>query len=129
MPNRSKTERDTLITTAAGIFAKHTRDAKEIADILDTSERSIYRWAETPQWEKTLAAIGYDGERSFRVATTRDIQRDYGEIFDDARDLYLAAVQQGHSHWKAAGIVADRFGLQQQTILKWARRFGWRDNT
>lgn len=127
MANRSKTERDTLITTAAGIFAKHTRDAKEIASILDTSERNIYRWAETPQWEKTLADVGYEGERSFRVATTRDTQRDYGEVFEKARDLYITAVGQGHSNWKAAGIAAEKLGFQQKTVLRWARRFGWRN--
>lgn len=129
MANRSKVERNTLITTAAGIFAKHTRDAKEIADILDTSERNIYRWAETPQWEKTLADIGYEGERSFRVATTRDIKRDYGEVFEKARALYIAAVEHGHSNWKAAGIAAEELGLQQKTVLKWSRRFRWQDKT
>ena len=126
MPNRSKVERNALISTAAGIFAKHTRDAKEIAAILDTSERNIYRWAETPQWEKTLADIGYEGEGSFRVAARRDTKRDYGEVFEKARDLYSTAVQQGHSNWKAAGIAAEALGFQQRTVLKWARRFGWK---
>ena len=31
MANRSKAERDILITAAATLFAKHTRDANEIA--------------------------------------------------------------------------------------------------
>lgn len=126
MANRSKTERAALISTAAGIFAKHTRDAKEIAAILDTSERNIYRWAETPQWEKTLADIGYAGERSFRVSLRRDTKRDYGDVFEQARARYLAAVEQGHSNWKAAGIAAETLGFQQKTVLKWARRFGWK---
>ena len=46
MPKRSKAELDILITIAAGLFAIHTRDAKEIANLLDTSERSVHRWAE-----------------------------------------------------------------------------------
>ena len=40
MPKRSKAELDILITVAAGLFATHTRDAKEIANLLNTSERS-----------------------------------------------------------------------------------------
>lgn len=126
MGNRSEAERNTLITTAAVIFAKYTRDAKEIGNILGTSERNIHRWGKTPQWTKTLADIRYEGDRSFRVETTRDIQRDYGEILDDARELYLAAVDQGHSSWKATGIVEEKLGVNRRTVEKWALRFGWR---
>lgn len=129
MANRSEAERNTLITTAAGIFAKYTRDAKEIAAILDTSERNIHRWGKTPQWAKALVDIGYEGDRSFRVETTRDIQRDYADILDDARDLYLAAVDQGHSYWKATGIVEEKLGVNRRTVEKWALRFGWRVDT
>ena len=43
MPKRSKAETDILVTVAAGLFATHTRDAKEIANLLNTSERSVHR--------------------------------------------------------------------------------------
>ena len=45
MGNKSKSEMDILISVAAGLFATHTRDAKEIARILDTTERTVQRWA------------------------------------------------------------------------------------
>ena len=71
MPKRSKAELDILITVAAGLFATHTRDAKEIANLLDTSERSIHRWAEREKWEEVLQTLNYEGERNFRVKPTR----------------------------------------------------------
>ena len=71
MPKRSKAELDILITIAAGLFAIHTRDAKEIANLLDTSERSIHRWAEREKWEEVLQTLNYEGERNFRVKPTR----------------------------------------------------------
>ena len=37
MPKRSKAELEVLITAAARLFATHTRDAKEIANLLGTS--------------------------------------------------------------------------------------------
>ena len=65
MPKRSKAELDILITIAAGLFAIHTRDAKEIANLLDTSERSVHRWAEREKWEEVLQTLNYEGERNF----------------------------------------------------------------
>ena len=71
MPKRSKAELDILITVAAGLFATHTRDAKKIANLLDTSERSVHRWAEREKWEEVLQTLNYEGERNFRVKPTR----------------------------------------------------------
>ena len=71
MPKRSKAELDILITIAAGLFATHTRDAKEIANLLDTSERSVHRWAERDKWKEVLQTLNYKGERNFRVKPTR----------------------------------------------------------
>ena len=61
MPKRSKTELDILITVAAGLFATHTRDAKEIANLLDTSERSVHRWAKARIY----------GKKYYKPLTTR----------------------------------------------------------
>ena len=41
MPNKSRTETDIRITVAAGLFATYTRDAKEITNKLNTTERNI----------------------------------------------------------------------------------------
>lgn len=65
--NRSKNERDILITAAAGLFVQQGRDANLIADSLGTTPRTIYRWSKTDKWAEVLDALGYDGELNFRV--------------------------------------------------------------
>ena len=72
MPKRSKAELDILVTIAAGFFATHTRDAKEIASLLNTTERTVHRWAEREKWEEVLKTLGYKGERNFRVKPRRN---------------------------------------------------------
>lgn len=67
MGNRSQAEMAIHITAAAFYFVKHSRDAKEIADFVGTTARSINRWSETPKWHEVLNDLGYTGERNFRV--------------------------------------------------------------
>lgn len=71
MAKRSKAETDILVTVAAGLFATHTRDAKEIGKLLNTSERNVHRWAERDKWEEVLKTLNYEGERNFRVKPRR----------------------------------------------------------
>ena len=71
MPKRSKAELDIFVTVAAGFFATHTRDAKEIASLLNTSERTVHRWAKEDLWEEVLKTLDYKGERNFRVKPRR----------------------------------------------------------
>lgn len=71
MPKRSKAETDILVTIAAGLFALHTRDAKEIARLLNTTERTIHRWAVRDKWKEVLKTLNYEGERNFRVKPRR----------------------------------------------------------
>ena len=71
MPNRSKAEMDILVTTAAGLFVLYTRDAKEIARLLNTTERNVHRWAQRDKWEEVLQTLNYKGERNFRVKPRR----------------------------------------------------------
>lgn len=67
MANKSTAERNIDITSAARMFATQTRDAGEIAKALDTSIRTIHRYAETEKWDEVLRILGYKGERNFRV--------------------------------------------------------------
>ena len=67
MANKSAAERDIHISVAAWMFATQTRDAKEIAGLLKTTDRTIHRYAETQRWDEVLQILGYDGERNFRV--------------------------------------------------------------
>ena len=71
MANRSQAEKDILVTVAAWMFVHQTRDAKEIASALETSERTIHRWAKTESWENVLRSLEYEGERNFRVNPRR----------------------------------------------------------
>lgn len=66
-----KSKTDILVTTAAGLFVKHTRDAKEIAKLLNTTERTVHRWAQRDKWEEVLQTLNYKGERNFRVKPRR----------------------------------------------------------
>ena len=125
MANKSTAERNVEITVAAWTFATLTRDAKVIAATLDTTERNIYRLAETAQWDKTLRDIKYEGDRSFRVEPTRNTERDYGKLLYKTRDVYIAAKDQGNSNRKAAKITEEKLSMNHRTVLKWARRFGW----
>ena len=94
MANRSKAEREILITAAATLFAKHTRDANEIAFLLESSYRSIHRWSkEEPRWIEVLDTLGYEGERNFRVQPARDTQDNPN--FEKARIAYREAQKQG----------------------------------
>ena len=68
MGNKSKSRNGyphQLITWA--VRNLHTRDAKEIARTLDTTERTVQRWAEQEKWEDLLTILNYEGELNFRV--------------------------------------------------------------
>lgn len=69
-PRKAKT--DIRVTVAAGLFVKRTRDAKEIARLLNTTERTVHRWAERDKWEEVLQTLNYEGERNFRVKPRRN---------------------------------------------------------
>ena len=123
MPNKSKVETDIRITVAAGLFATYTRDAKEIADKLNTTERNIYRWAERARWKEVLDTLGYTGERHFRVRPARDMQA--SPDFEKARQAYRAAQDQGVPKHKLASTVGEQIGIKSERVREWARTFGW----
>lgn len=125
MPNRSKSERDIHIIAAASLFATLTRDAQEIADLLDTSKRSIHRWSKEPLWHQTLDTLGYEGERNFRVHPARDsVENPNFEVVETA---YLAAIEQGVPKHKRVSLVSEQTGVKDWTVRYWAGKFGWDD--
>lgn len=127
MPYRSKAETDILVTAGAALFATYTRDAKEIANLLNTSERSVHRWAERDKWEEVLQTLNYEGERNFRVKSSRDTESEAGEIFKKAREVYQEALRAGEPKHKLATIAGKAVGLPSRKIHDWAVRHGWRD--
>ena len=125
MGNRSKADIDIRITIAAGLFAIHTRDAKEIARLVDTSERNIHRWAEREKWEEVLAILGYTGERNFRVRPLRDPERENATVFENVKNAYIAARDHGTPKHKLATLVGKQIGISERKVRYWARKFGW----
>ena len=123
--NRSKQDRAKEIGKAARLFATKTRDAKEIAKQLNTSPRTIQRYARTPEWTAVLHALDYQGDTTFRVAKRRDIQRDNPELFEKTKAVYLKNAENAPSGWKCAGITADELNLNPRTIWNWAKTYGW----
>lgn len=71
MANKSTAERKIHITTAACLFVTYTRDAEKIGKVLNTTGRTVRRYAETEDWEDVLRTLNYEGERNFRVRPRR----------------------------------------------------------
>ena len=123
MPNRSKSERDIHIIAAASLFATLTRDAQEIADLLDTSKRSIHRWSKEAIWHQTLDILGYEGERNFRVQPARSIQDNPN--FETVESAYREAQAQGVPKHKRVSLVSEQTGVKDWNVRYWANKFGW----
>lgn len=67
MPKLYSGEKEIIIQSAAWLFAKHTRDAKEIAQRLGIGWRSVHNYAKTETWDNVLTTLKYEGVRNFRV--------------------------------------------------------------
>ena len=123
MSKKSKAEIDIRVTIAAGLFANYTRDAKEIARLLNTTERNIHRWAERQRWDEVLQILKYNGERNFRVRPARDMQS--SPDFEKAKTAYSRARENGIPKHKLATLVSNELGISYRTVLEWAKAFGW----
>ena len=122
MPRQTPIE---MIHGAAAIFAFVSRDIHTIAGYFDVKDRTIRRWAETPQWENALNVFGYEGERGFETQPLRDTQRDAGDTYEVAKSAYLEAVQNGIPPHQRASIVSQSAGITPRRARNWAKRFGW----
>ena len=112
---------------AAAIFAFITRDAEKIADYFSVTDATIKRWTKEPEWTKALDVFGYRGDRNLEVQPFRDIQREQGQTYQDARDAYQKAMRDGEPQHKWATIAGDAVGLPRRRIHEWAIKHGWRD--
>ena len=119
----TKAERNILITATATLFVRHTRDANEIAALLDTTNRSVHRWSKEPLWHEVLDTLGYEGERNFRVQPVRDIQGNPN--FVHVKTAYEQAQREGVPKHRRVRRVAEQTGVKDGTIRYWVRRYGW----
>ena len=114
------------IRHAAAYFALVSRHAATIANHFDVSTRTIHRWADDPEWQQTLDFLNIDeDQRSFEIQPYRDVDRESGDLVENARQIYQKAIREGHPPHKWVRITADTTGLSTPRIRNWAKRFGW----
>lgn len=115
------------IHCAATYFVFVSRDINEIAETFGTSDRTIRRWTEDPEWETALDACGYTGDKSFETQPYRDTERDAGQLFEKAREAYIVAVNSGEPKHRWATIAAEAVDLPRRRVHDWAMKHGWRE--
>ena len=125
MPRRTKAETDILITAAATLFARHTRDAGEIALMLDCAKSSVYRWWKSPLWTQVLDTLGYEGEKHFRVMPARDADRENAEAFEVVKTAYEQAQWDGVPRSRISRRVAEQTGVKYWKVREMARKYRW----
>ena len=131
MPYVKPEYRIAKIHMAAGLYVGFTRDAKIIAEKLNTTERNVLRWAKTPEWQTALEAVEYQGDTSFRVIPRgRNPKRENPEVFERAQVLYLQNFKEAKTGWQAAkmtadGLKAEGIEVSQRTIYNWADKYKW----
>ena len=114
------------IHCAAAYFIFVSRNINDIAAAFDTSDRTIRRWAEDPEWETALNACRYTGDRNFETQPYRDTERDAGRLFEAAREAYIVAVNSGEPKHRWATIAAEAVDLPRRRVHNWALKHGWR---
>ena len=112
---------------AAFIFAKITRSASEIADMLGITDKTVRRYTDDPQWDHALDELGYTGDRSFTSAKKRDAKRDTPEKYKQAYDLYVQHVKDNIPQHKIASRVGEKVELPASTVRRWAKLGNWID--
>lgn len=112
---------------AAAIFAERGGcSAKEIADILNVPVNSVYHYAKFPEWNDALDTLYYTGDRSFVKKSTRDIQKESGDLVAQARGIYTAERRtNGLNHKKAVSVVCETLPLKRRRVNEWAEKFEW----
>ena len=108
-------------------FANVSQDLTEIAEVTGLGERQIRRYAEIPEWDNALDVWKFTGDRTFATQPSRDAERDAGETFEKAREIYLDAMRAGTPKHKLARITAEHLGLYPERVRKWAQKYGWRE--
>ena len=115
------------IRAAAYYFVYVSRNIKRIASDFGVVERTIRKWEKLDEWTEVLDACGYKGDRSFEVQPYRDTERDAGDEFRKAREVYLEALNAGEPRHTLARLTEEKTGIKRKKVGEWARKYGWRD--
>lgn len=116
------------IHVAASYFATQSRDIKQIARLINVSERTIRRWSKDDEWQKALEILGHDKGLSFKIKPKRDTIRDAGDLYDKAFKAYNEAIKNGEPSHSLARIVTESVGggLTKRRVRNWVKKYGWR---
>ena len=115
------------IRAAAYYFVYVSRDPKKMATDFQVTDRTIRKWQKLPEWTEVLDACDYQGDRSFEVQPYRNLQRDAGDQFQKAYEVYQEAQKSGVPRHKLATFVEEKTGIRRKRVGDWARKYGWRD--
>ena len=100
------------LTAAAFYFSKHPEStAAEVGAFVGKGERTIQRWSQTAEWETALDNLGFTGDRNWRRAIQRDIQRESGDLVDQTRSTYEQLLADGVPRHKLIRATANKTGL------------------
>lgn len=119
-------KKDIRIVTAAYLFSKG-KTAEEIAELIDTSQRTVCRYVETSLWETVLNTLEFTGNRSFPKQPRRDIERESGDQIEYTHEVYTQIIKEGINPRNAARLTSERTGLPISRVRQWERRFAWRE--
>ena len=99
--------------------------AQALAQVTDVKIKTVYGWAQRPEWHAALDALHFTGTRAFARKPTRDIIRDAGGLVEEAFEIYKTARQDGHTPKKAVTAVVNETRLKRRRINTWAERYDW----
>ena len=125
MPKRKNL---TKVHGAAVYFTYVSQDVEDIATTFRVSKRTVKRWAaDDPEWKKSLRACGGSTDLKFQPKPTRKADRDAGDLFNEAKDVYTQAHVDGEPLHKLARITSDKVknGLSPRRVHEWAKKHQW----
>lgn len=111
----------------AAFYFTRTADctAQELAQATDVKIKTVYGWAQRPEWHAALDALHFTGTRAFARKPTRDVLRDAGGLVEQAFEIYKTARTDGHTPKKAVTEVVNEMELNRRRINTWAQRYEW----
>ena len=99
--------------------------AEQVAAYVGKSKRTIERWSETAEWHTALDNLGFEGDRNWRRAIQRDIQRESGDLVQRAKETYQQLRKDGTPRHKLIRETADTLNIPIPRLRNWVKRFNW----
>lgn len=111
---------------AAFFLTKHPESTSEqVGAFVGTSKRTIERWSETAEWHTALDNLGFTGNRNWRRNTQRNLQRESGDLVQQAKATYEQLLADGVPRHKLIRETAAALNIPIPRLRSWVKRFGW----